>query len=163
MPRESAEIAMLRHALAALAYRSAKVLRGAPGGFEKVRAAPTTRTAGEVLAHMGDLLEWAVAAADGDSQRRPPRQSARSWDREIARFFSATKALDDRLAAGAPLSFPPEKFLQGPLADALTHVGQLSTLRRIAGSAVRGENYFAANIVRGRVGMEQEPPAREFD
>jgi len=86
-----------------------------------------------------------------------------SWDKEIARFFAALKSFDDRLAAGNPLATSPEKLFQGPVADALTHVGQLATLRRMAGSGIRGESYVAADIRIGWVGMEQTPPIREFE
>jgi hypothetical protein len=151
---------MLRHTVATLAYRAAKVLRGAPAGFENFRAAPTTRSAGEILAHMGDLLEWARTATDGEAVWRPAPPAG--WEADVARFFAALKNLDDRLASGEPLSNSPEKIFQGPIADALTHVGQLATLRRMAGSGIRGENYFRAEIRVGHVGMEQEPPAREF-
>jgi hypothetical protein len=152
---------MLRHTVATLAYRAAKVLRGAPAGFEDFRAAPTTRSAGEILAHMGDLLEWARTAADGQAVWRPAPPAG--WETDVARFFSALKNLDDRLASGEPLANSPEKIFQGPIADALTHVGQLATLRRMAGSGIRGESYLRAEISVGRVGMDQEPAAREFD
>lgn len=150
----------LRHAVATLAYRAAKVLRDAPR-FGDVRAAPSTRTASQIVAHMGDLLEWAVRAADGSAQWRPV--SPGDWDGDIARLFAALKALDERLASDAPLACEAQRIFQGPIADALTHVGQLATLRRIAGSGVRGESYFRADICAGQVGPEQAPPAFEFD
>lgn len=151
----------LRHAVATLAYRAAKVLRNAPTGFESVRACPTCRTAGEIVGHLGDLIEWAERAARGDTtwSVAPPA----AWDASVARFFAALGALDQRLASSEPLGCSPEKMFQGPLADALTHVGQLATLRRIAGAPVRGESYVKSGIVAGRVGPEQAPPAFEFD
>ena len=158
---DSRGIPLLRHTLATLAYRAAKTLRGAPNGFQHVRAAPATRSAGQILAHISDLVEWARRAADGQMDWRESQPD--SWEREVARFFSALKALDDRLATQVPLACPPEKLFQGPIGDVLTHVGQLATLRRMAGSPVRGENYFRADIMTGRVGMEQSPPVEEFD
>jgi hypothetical protein len=158
---ENSGIPMLRHAVAALAYRAAKTLRNAPPGFEQVRAAPTTRMAIEIVAHMGDLMEWSRRAADGQADWRQSQPG--SWEKEVARFFAALKAFDDRLATRTPPASSTEKFLQGPVADAFTHVGQLATLRRMAGSGVRGESYFQAEITAGRVGMDQSPPAREFD
>ena len=160
-PLECSRILMLRHAAATLAYRAAKTLRGAPSDFECFRAAPTTRTALEILAHMGDLVEWARRAVDGEADWRESRPN--SWDEEMARFLAALKALDDRLATQIPLACSPERVLQGPVADALTHVGQLATLRRMAGSRIRGESYFRAQITPGRVGMDQAPPVLEFD
>ncbi len=158
---ETTGIPMLRHTLATLAYRAAKILRGAPAGFGEFRAAPATRTAVQIVAHMGDLLEWSSRTADGQADWREAPPGA--WDNEVARFFAALKAFDDRLAKPIPLACAPEKLFQGPIADALTHVGQLATLRRVAGSGIRGESYFRAQITTGRVGMDQPPPVREFD
>jgi hypothetical protein len=158
---ENSGIPMLRHAVATLAYRAAKTLRGAPAGFADFRAAPTTRTAAQILAHMGDLLEWSARTADGQADWRDAQPG--DWNHEVARFFAALKTFDDRLAKPIPLACAPEKLFQGPVADALTHVGQLATLRRMAGSGIRGESYFRAQITTGRVGMDQAPPVREFD
>jgi hypothetical protein len=151
----------LRHALATLAYRGGKAVRGVPGEFGQFKVAPGTRTPGEILAHIGDLLDWALWLADGKHvwHDSPPRP----WKREVARFFAALKKFDRRLAAQKPLGFPPEKLFQGPIADALTHVGQIAMLRRIAGYPLRGENYFLAQIAAGRVGAKQRAPIREFD
>ena len=152
---------MLRHELATLAYRGGKAVRGAPPEFAAYRLSSTTRTPAEILAHIGDLLDWSLALAQGrhDWHDSPPL----GWDQEVARFFAALEALDRRLAANEPLGCPAEKLFQGPLADALTHVGQLAMLRRLAGCPMRGENYFVAAITAGRVGPEQAAPVREFD
>jgi hypothetical protein len=152
---------LLRHTLATLAYRGGKVLRGAPDGFSAFRAFETTRTPGQVLAHIGDLLDWALSIARGEQEwRDSPTQT---WAQDSQRFFTALSALDAYLASGQPLESPPEKLFQGPIADALTHVGQLAMLRRMAGAPVRGENYFRAEIVAGRVGPNQVAPRFEFD
>jgi hypothetical protein len=152
---------MLRHTLATLAYRGAKALRGAPADFAQFRAAPSSRSPGQILAHIGDLLDWALGLANAKSEWHDSEPLP--WDQEVARFFAALQALDDRLASSNPLGFSPEKIFQGPIADALTHVGQISMLRRISGSPVRGESYFKAGIVVGRVGPDQEAPGSEFD
>ncbi len=110
---------------------------------------------------MGDLLDWALSLARGKQQWR--NATPQPWDREVQRFFASLAAFDAYLASDAPLHAPPEKLFQGPIADALTHVGQIATRRRLAGAPVRGENYFVADIVAGRVGPEQSPPRREFD
>lgn len=152
---------MLRHALATLAYRGGKVLRGVPEGFSEFRAGPGSRSAGEILAHLGDLFDWAAHLGEGEHvwQPRPPGD----WSADVDRFFAGLAAADARLASGVPLRVPEEKLFQGPVADALTHVGQIALLRRLAGSPVRGENYFKAEIAAGRVGREQASPRREFD
>jgi hypothetical protein len=150
---------LLRHTLATLAYRGGKAVRGAPGTFAEFRVAKETRTPVEILAHVGDLLDWALSLAKGkqawnSSQPLP-------WDQEVQRFHAGLTVLDAALASGVP-DYPAEKLFQGPIADALTHIGQIAMLRRLAGSPVRPENYFQAEITAGRVGADQAPPAREF-
>lgn len=151
----------VRHTVATLAYRGGKTLAGAPEGFATFSARPGTRTPGEILAHVGDLLDWALWLCEGE--HRWNAGAPLPWQAEVARFFAGLERLDRRLAAEQPLGLPPEKLFQGPIADALTHVGQLAMLRRLAGSPVRGENYFRAEIVAGRVGPEQSGRRVEFD
>ena len=162
MPGSANEkVELLRHTIATLAYRGGKALRGASANFSGFQAAPGVRTPGQILAHLGDLLDWALSLAKGKQEwhESPPR----TWEEDSARFFAALKALDDYLASGAPLATPPEKLFQGAIADSLTHVGQINILRRIAGAPIRGENYYRADIVAGRVGADQSAPKREFD
>lgn len=155
------DVSLLRHTLATLAYRGAKAVRGTPAEFAQFRVAAGTRSPGEILAHIGDLLDWALTLADGAPKWRnsPPLL----WELEVVRFFEAMSKLDQRLVSG-PLS--PQTVMglcQAPIADALTHIGQISMLRRLAGSPVRGESYFRATIVAGNVGPHQAPPGLEFD
>jgi hypothetical protein len=152
---------MLRHTVATLAYRAAKALREAPDGFAAFRASATSRTPGEILAHMGDLMDWALSQARGAQEWNDSTPG--EWDADKSRFFAALQALDDHLAAGEPLGYAPERIFQGAVADALTHVGQINFLRRMSGSPVRGENYQRADINVGRVGPDQPAPRREFD
>ncbi|MDR7417605.1 MAG: hypothetical protein QN178_01690 [Armatimonadota bacterium] len=151
----------LRHTVATLAYRGGKAVRGAPAGFGDRRIVETARSAVEILAHIGDLLEWALWLAKGQHVWKDA--VPQMWEDEVARFFDGLRRLDDYLASDAPLGHPPERLFQGPIADALTHVGQIATLRRVAGAPVRGENYFRADIAIGRVGPEQSAPRVEFD
>jgi hypothetical protein len=151
---------LLRHTLATLAYRAGKTLRGAPESFATFSTGEKGRTPANILAHMGDLFDWALSLAQGrqtwqDSQPLP-------WPQEIERFFRTLQAFDDFLASGTPLAESPEKLFQGPIADALTHTGQLAMLRRMAGCPMKGENYHRAEITSGRVGLEQAAPVREF-
>jgi hypothetical protein len=153
--------ALLRHTVATLAYRAGKAVRSAPPTFADFRAGPGSRTPAEILAHMGDLLDWALHLAQGhhvwqDSAPRP-------WDEEVARFFGAVRALDDNLATDERPGFLPGRLFQGPVADALWHTGQLAMLRRMAGAPIRGENYFKADIEIGRVGSDQKAPRAEFE
>ncbi|HKA16679.1 MAG TPA: hypothetical protein VKN18_00045 [Blastocatellia bacterium] len=151
----------LRHAVATLAYRAAKVLRRAPADFSDFRAGETSRSAGQILAHMCDLLDWALSQARGKERWRNSKPA--SWTQDTERFFSALTAFDEYLASGGSLHEPPEKIFQGAVADALTHTGQIAMLRRLAGARVRGENYFLANIETGRTGADQNKAVSEFN
>jgi hypothetical protein len=152
---------LLRHTLATLAYRGAKTLRGAPPEFATFQAGPKTRTPAQILAHLGDLLDWALTLANGKEawHNSPPLE----WEAGVERFFRALEALEVRLANGAELGTTPEKLFQGPIADSLTHIGQIAMLRRLAGSPVRGENYLLAKIAAGVVGAEQAAAVFEFE
>jgi hypothetical protein len=152
---------MLRHTLATLAYRGGKAIRNAPSEFVDFRCGDTVRAPGKILAHLGDLLDWALSMAKGGREWHD--SAARAWDQDVARFFSALKAFDDYLASDQPLAAPAEKLFQGPIADALSHVGQIAMLRRVAGAPIRAENYYVADITAGRVGREQSAPRLEFD
>jgi hypothetical protein len=154
------KIAMLRHTVATVAYRGAKVLRGASPGFAAFRLTPETRTAAEIAAHIGDLFDWALALAQGRNEWHD--SPAQAWEEESARFFRTLAAFDAYLASALPLNCAPEKLFQGPVADALTHIGQLAIMRRAAGSPIRGENYLKADIAVGRVSAAQAAPRMEF-
>ena len=158
---DNPSLSLLRHTLATLAYRAGKAIRGASAEFAGFQAAPGARTPLQILAHMGDLFDWALSIARGKQEWHDSKPLA--WDAESARFFAALKAFDDFLASGQTLQAPVEKLFQGPVADALQHTGQLTILRRVAGAPIRGENYFKAEISSGRVGAEQAAPKREFD
>lgn len=151
---------LIRHTLATLAYRGGKAARGAPDGFTDFQIPPGCRTPGQILAHIGDLVDWALSIAKG---RQEWHDSAPlPWDKATDRFFGALEAFDDYLGSDEPLGVSSEKLFQGPIADALTHVGQIAILRRLAGAPVKGENYFRAEIMSGRVGPDQAAPVQEF-
>lgn len=153
--------ATLRHLAATLAYRAAKVLRDAPPEFATFRGATSTRLPVQIVAHMGDLMSWGTHMARGEY--RWAAEGSDDWEHEVQRFFDGLAALDAQLASGAPLGHPAEMIISGPLADALTHVGQLAMLRGAMGVPVKPESYARAHIIAGRVGMEQAEPKREFD
>jgi hypothetical protein len=154
---------LLRHTVATLAYRAAKATRGAPESFAAFQAGPSSRTPVEVLAHMGDLLDWALAMAKGEPKWHT--SDPLPWEEERARFFAALATFDSALASSEPLHYELTRLFQGPIADALTHTGQLTMLRRLYGAPVKGESYNRADIAAGRVGAEQTPadPRYEFD
>jgi hypothetical protein len=149
---------LLRHTLAALAYRATRAVEGAPeefGGFDGAGRKPV-----EILAHMGDLFDWALSTARG--RERWHNSEPMAWADEQKRFFAALGAFDGFLASAEPLEAPVERLVQGPVADALTHVGQLAMLRRLAGNPTRGENFYVAEIAAGRVSAEQPAPVKTF-
>jgi hypothetical protein len=155
------DIHMLRHAVATVVYRAAKVFRNAPEGFGTYRLSAASRSPVEILSHIGDLFDWAHSMASGQEVWHD--SSPGTWEEEISRFYSAVGKFDAFLSHTSAPSCSTERLFQGPVADALTHVGQLAMLRRLGGSPVRGENYFKAEIVAGRVGPEQDAPRREFE
>jgi hypothetical protein len=157
----SDERMLLRHAVATLAYRARKVLADAPAGFAAFQASEDSRSAVQILAHMGDLFDWALSIADGRQVWKDA--TPLPWDEEALRFYAALRRFDDRLADPLELKASAASLFQGPVADALTHLGQIALLRRLALAPVRGENYHKAEIVTGRIEPgTQAPPRREF-
>jgi len=152
---------LLRHTLATLAYRASKAVRGAPASFSTFSVAEGSRTPGQIVAHLGDLMDWALTQAQGQQKwtDTPPGD----WNADVDRFFRSLGALDSYLASTADVHFGAQKIFQGAIADSLSHVGQINMLRRIASSPVRGENYARADINVGRVTLEQPASRVEFD
>ena len=151
---------LIRHTLATLSYRLGKVLRGTPDTFRDYPNNGDERTAGRVLAHIGDLMDWALSMLEGRTAWHDSEPL--EWPREIERFYQAIAALDARIASGGLGQSAPERLFQGPLADAFTHTGQLAMMRRLAGIRMKGENYYLAEISTGTVGPAQAAPRREF-
>jgi hypothetical protein len=154
-PREFA-----RHTLAATAYRASKALRDAPASFGSFRSDETSRTPAQILAHMGDLFDWALTMISG----KPAWHNSEplEWNSEVARFFASVQKFDAYLASDEEAHTSLEILFQGPIADALTHIGQLAMLRRLAGCRISGENYAKAKVVAGECGLEQGKPRLEF-
>ena len=133
---------MLRHTLATLRFRLGRALDGAPADFGDFR--PTgVRAPVEILAHMGDLMDWALRQANGSPEWTVAAPLA--WDDGVARFFAALEKLEARVSAG-PVACEETRLFQGPIADALTHTGQIALLRRMQGAPVKPMNYFKAEI-----------------
>ena len=154
-------LGLLRHTVATLAYRAEKVLRDVPDDFADRRVSAGTRTPRQILTHLGDLMEWAERMARGE--RRWQHVPSTGWSDARDRFFTSMAALDRALAEAPPESLPEEAIFQGPIADALTHVGQLAMLRGMAGAPVQPESYARAEIRAGIVGPEQSARRTEFD
>lgn len=157
------DVEMFRHTVATLAYRAAKTMRGAPAGFAEFRPGPTSNTPMRIVAHMADLLAWSLTMLKGEAKWHS--SDPQTWDAECGRFFVALESLDQALESDEPIKGDLGKIFQGPVADALTHTGQLAMLRRLSGAPMKGENYTRADIQIGRVGFDQTPadPRYEFD
>ena len=138
--------------VATVAYRGGLACVDAPESFASFRATSTTRSPGEILAHIGDLLEGSLHLVKGEMVYLT--STPLPWKEEVKRFFTAVKAFDVYLASDAPLACPVEKLVQGPIGDALTHVGQIVMLRRMSGNPIRSAAYFTAEIVAGEVNEE---------
>jgi len=152
---------VLRHLAATLAYRAAKALRDVPDGFGSTSFGEATRRPVLIVAHLADLMAWGITLAQNNVAWKA--EGGDDWDTEVRRFFDNLSALDRELATAALAPGAAEQLIQGPLADALTHVGQIAMLRGMAGSPVRPESYARARVTAGRVGPDQAPPGREFD
>ena len=149
---------LLRHFLAALAYRTQKALRGAPAIFYSFRAAPKVRTPLELIRHMESVLGYARTFFVGGEYGQEPLPHFRA---EVIRLHATIEDLARHLEAGTPLSgITPEQLLQGPFTDAMTHAGQLALLRRLAGVPVPPENFVYADVRPDNLGPDQPPPAR---
>jgi hypothetical protein len=151
---------VLRHLAATLAYRAAKVLRDVPPGFAATAFGASARRPVLIVAHLADLMAWGVTLARDNVSWKAA--GGDDWDVEVRRFFDNLAALDRELETATLVPGAAEKLIQGPLADALTHVGQLAMLRGVAGAPVRPESYARATVTAGRVGPDQAPPGREF-
>lgn len=149
---------LFRHLLAVLAYRATRAIENAPESFAHFEGAG--RQPVQILAHIGDLLDWALSIAEGN--QRWQNATPLPWEEERARFYEALRKFDELLASGAPIHGSLDRLTQGPIADALTHVGQLAMMRRMAGCATRGENFYVAEVTTGKVGPEQPAPIRTF-
>jgi hypothetical protein len=149
---------LIRHTVASLAYRAARALEGAPEEFAQFSGAG--RRPAQILAHMGDLFDWALSMAQGSP--RWHNSAPLAWGPEQRRFYATLQAFDAYLASSEPMHAAVEALFQGPIADALTHVGQLAMMRRLAGSPICGENYFAASITAGQVNADQPAAVKPF-
>lgn len=149
---------LLRHTVATVAYRAARAVEGATPAFADFDGAG--RRPVQILAHMGDLFDWALSMAQGSP--RWHNSAPLPWTEERNRFFAALTAFDAYLASDQDLQAPVDRLIQGPVADALTHVGQLAMLRRLAGCPTGGENFYVAAVEPGLVGLDQPAPVKPF-
>jgi len=147
---------VLRHFLAALAYRTQKALRGAPDGFAEFRAGNDIRTPHELICHMRSVLGYARTFFVGGVYDRP---KPGDFADDISLFHEMLADLRSHLESDTPLTgTTEEKLLQGPFSDAMTHAGQLAMLRRLFGDPVPPENFIVAAIDPQNVTSDQPEP-----
>jgi hypothetical protein len=163
MARMDEKREFLRHTLATLAYRAARAVEGAPDEFAGFEGAG--KTPAQILAHMGDLFDWALSISRGEEKWHT--SVPLPWAEEKKRFFASLGRLDALLASEETLQAPPdsgflERLFQGPVADALTHTGQIAMLRRLSGFKKPDEDFFRAEIAAGQVGEEQPEPVQRY-
>lgn len=139
---------ILRHLLATISFRGGLCLRDTPDGFADFQAGAGVRPPIELVRHMTGLMEFIGRILRGGERVALP---ALPWPQELDRLSEAMAALDGVLATVPLEAASVDAVIQGPTADALTHVGQLATLRRLAGSPIAGANYPRAPIVDGQV------------
>ena len=145
---------ILRHLVATIAYRASHSLRDVPEGFEQVSLADGGKTAGELVFHISQVLSFAIATVTGTERIRYERQD---WTREVERFYALLGQLDANLAAGASMEEGMDlKLVQGPLADALTHIGQIHSMRRKAGVPIAAASYLKADVRAGRTALQDQ-------
>ena len=150
---------LLRHFLAAIAYRTQKALRDAPEHYPTFSAGNRARTPAELVRHMTALMGYVRTHFVGGSYAGKPAPLP-TFKAEVVRFHEMVEAVGQLLASNTQCSITTEQLLQGPFADTMTHVGQLAMLRRLAGAPVAPENFIYADIRADRLHAEQPPPAR---
>ena len=150
---------LLRHFLAAIAYRTQKALRGAPEHYPAFSAGNRVRTPVELIRHMTSLMGYVRTFVVGGSSPVKP-DPLPTFKEEVARFHEMLEAVGALLSGDAKCSLTTEQLLQGPFADTMTHVGQLAMLRRLADAPVAPENFIYADIRAERLDADQPPPAR---
>lgn len=143
---------MLRHTLATLSYRVARIVKLAPETYADFLPGPTSNTPLTIMGHMGDLFDWAFTMISGKPTWHTSKP--KNWESECQRFFNALKKFDDAMASDTHINFELERMFQGPVADALTHTGQLAMILRLCGSPMKGENYSRADIRIGNIGLQ---------
>lgn len=156
MPDLTPDRHLLQHFLAAIAYRTQKAVRDAPPEYAGYRAGPGVRTPHQLVRHMSDVLGYAAALLRGETWRAHLQPT---FEEEVARFHRVLEDLNGLLATAAFEEISPARLLQGPLADAMTHAGQLALLRRLSGSPIPPENFIRADVRPGRLGPDQPSPA----
>jgi hypothetical protein len=149
--------ALLRHFLAAIAYRTAKALRDAPAGFEAFHAGHDARTPRDLVRHMSGVLNYAIGIL---SEPRGVLKDCPTYLAEVERFFALLRETSDRMLEAVGISDAvAERLLQGPLSDVMSHAGQLALLRRLSGSPIAPENFYDAAIHPSRLGPDQAAPS----
>lgn len=133
----------LRCYLAGLVFRFEHVTAGTGEEFAKFEAGHGVRTPQQIVRHMTGLVLLARDQFEEVAGRRP---EPLPWPEEKSRFVATVWDFDTLVSKGSGLredrSIPSMAHVwNGPLSDLMTHVGQLATLRRLAGDPVPAVRY----------------------
>jgi hypothetical protein len=149
---------LLRHYLASIAYHAQKAIRGAPPSYWAFSPGNQVRTPETILRHMTSVLGYARTFFVGGIYRP---ESLPAIQAEIDQFHQILEDVSQLLDTSSPLQSITElQLLQGPFSDVMTHIGQLSLLRRLYGSPVPPENFIYAEMSATRLGKDQQEPLR---
>jgi len=147
---------LLRHYLASIAYHAQKAIRDAPTGYWTFTPGNQVRTPELIVRHMTSVLGYARTFFVGGVYRPAVLPTIQA---EIDRFHEVLEDLGRLLNSDSELhQITENQLLQGPLSDVMTHIGQLSLLRRLHGSPVPPENFIYADIKGTRLGKDQPEP-----
>ena len=145
----------LRHFLASIAYHATKAIKDSPRNYPETYIGKGVRTPWKILSHISGVLTYAHSFLEHyDSTWL----NLEPWEVEVQRFYEILAKLDESLQTKELREVSEEQLLQGPLSDAMAHVGQLLMLRRMADAPVPSENFIYADIRIGVVGPDQPEP-----
>lgn len=146
---------MLRHFLASIAYRATKAIKNAPDNYPTFNLGKGVKTPLRILHHITGVLTYAHSFFE---HYETTHFEVKSWSAEINELYKILSKLDVSIQEKNPNKVTEEQLLQGPFSDAMTHVGQLSMLRRMVDSPIPSENFIFADIRKGEVGPDQPDP-----
>ena len=154
--------ALLRHFLAALAYRTQKALRDVPASFGTFRVRPQVRTPHELVRHMSGVLNYALTFFGAG---QPPLEMLPEFEAEVARFHRIIEELGQHLSRGTPPRC-------GRLCARSTSTGTARAISRSGRSMIRGDggSTWPTGLTLQRTGSgrdrnhatEPSPPSRSI-
>jgi len=138
----------LRHTLSTIAYRFKKSVKNVNVEFGNFTAGKGSRTPNEIINHMYHVLSAARSyILEEQFEKEMPEKL--NLKLEIDRFNLELRNIDNVLAEKELGINYSKRLLQGPFSDILTHIGQISMLRRLSNDPIEGEDFSSATIQKG--------------